>query len=344
MKVRFALLLILMNGSRLWGTSAGAAFLKIQTSVRAKALGGATVAAQGAQALGENPALLAPLRSKSELDASFVQLWEDSTNVNLAYTNALSLRTAWGVSTTYSDFGSSEERDSSGQATGQKNATHHGIASAALSKTITPGLRWGITGRVFQSTLADQPSDIAGSVDLGAAAQSKKFLFSASVHQLGPGIKYIDQQDALPSALRLDAAWETKPFSIMIGFHSSLTEGGSDGVLGVEYRLKAMALRAGMRTELSGEEDLAMAAQSKANEMLNDVTMGFGLTLYRNLRMDYAFSQNAPDWGPAHSLALTWAWGDPPLPPKPPKKLNKSPWSKPVKPPSKTKPPRRLKL
>lgn len=311
MKKRISAVLFLGIPCFLLAGEPGASFLAVDPSIRSIALGGVVTAAQGAQALGLNPAFLSPPTAKSELYASFSQLFGETTNGHLAFASLANPKQAWGLSATFINAGNSNDRDSQGQPTGTKTATHHETGAGAYSWEFWRGMHAGVCGNIYQSTLAGESSDVSWAIDTGVSLQTKKMLYSLSLNHLGPGIQYIDQRDPLPSVLQLDASWEPGPFTVLAGYHRSLTGSAAEGAVGFEYRVRALSLRAGLNGRLGKTEDLTFKDQSSTDQLLDNLTTGFGLVVGQSLRMDYAFKQSAPDWGPAHSLALTWAWGDP---------------------------------
>ena len=327
----------------------GAAFLSVDPSVRSVALGGVTTAARGAQAVGANPALITPEQDGSEFYASFSQLLEDSTNGHVAVASRYSPITTWALSGTFlGSSGDSVGRDLFGQPTGVDTGSRHVTAAGALSRDFGRGIRGGVAGKMIQSTLAGETSGITWALDAGVAFTVKEVLVSAALNHLGPGIQYIDQRDDLPRQFRLDGAWEPGPLSLMAGYHQSLAGAGSEAMMGFEYRLGVLALRAGLRTSLGGADDLAFNSQGTADQLMDNLTTGFGLKISPRLRMDYAFQQSTSDLGATHSLGLAWTWGNVPRDPSPPakatSKTTKSPkTSTQIKPPKKA-PPKRLKL
>lgn len=332
MKSRIGPVLLFSLPSLLSAADPGAAFLGGDHSIRSVALGGVSAAAQGAQALGSNPALLFPPTGKSELYASFTQLWEETSDGHLAFASALSPKRAWGLSATFRDEGKTRHRDEGGLPTGTQTATHHETAAGAFSWKVWRGARVGVAGNIYQSTLAGESSDVSWAVDTGLSFQARKILYSLSVNHLGPGIKYIEQRDPLPSLLQLDASWDPGPLSVLAGYHRSLSGSGARGAMGIEYRVRTLALRAGLHAD----------NQSSTNQLVDHLTTGFGLQLGKSIRMDYAYKQSAPDWGPAHSFALTWSWGETPRPPAPPKVKSKPPSPQPTD--QRTPSPTRLKI
>lgn len=315
----------------------GAAFLTIDSSIRKVALGGVSTGAQGAHALGSNPALLQPLNDRSELYTSFLQLWGDTAIGHMAFATDINSKQVCGLSATVQNSQSTTERDNLGQTTGRQTATHHEKGAGAFAWEIKRGGRVGLAGNIFQSTLAGETSGVSWAVDAGASLNVKKCLFSASVNHLGPPVKYLNQQDDLPSVLMLDVSWEPGPLTLLMGYHRLLSGSGTRGALGVEYCWRALALRAGAHANLGGTKDLAWADQSTTKQIMDNLTAGFGLFLGKSLRMDYAYQQSAADWDAGHSVALTWSWG---VRPTPQKKFKSSSGLKPIPLPTKPVPPR----
>jgi hypothetical protein len=322
MKTKMAAFLLVFIPSLLLAREPGAAFLGADTSVRSVALGGVFTAAQGAEALGSNPALIFPVKGKSELYTSFSQLYEETTDGHLAMATTLKSKHAWGLSATLRDEGKTIGRDEGGQSTGAPINTHHEMVGGAFSWGFLRGARAGISGNIFQSTLAGVSSGVSWAMDAGISYHPKHFLYSLSVNHLGPGIKYIEQRDPLPGRLQLDGSWEPGPMTVLMGYHHALNGSGAEGAVGVEYRVKALALRLGLHTTLGGASNLAYNNQSSADQLLNSLTTGFGFQMGKSLCLDYAYKQNAPEWGPAHSFALAWSWRDTPRPPAPPKRTS----------------------
>lgn len=319
------LFLVLSIPMALSAKEPGAAFLAVDSSVRSVALGGVLTAAEGAQAMGSNPAFLPPPNGTSELYASFTQLWGDTTDGHVAFASTINPKHAWGLSATFLDAGQTNGRNELGHPTGGNIATHHETVGGAFSWELTRGLRAGVLGNLYQSTLAGERSGSSWAIDTGLSLRLKKWRYSVSVNHLGPKIQYIEQRDALPSVLQLDASWEPGNLTVLGGYHKSLVGSGSQGSLGLEYRLGAISLRAGLHTQPEGTNDLTFDDQSTTNQLIDNLTTGLGLQLGKSLRMDYAFKQSAPDSGPAHSLALTWSWGAPPSSPT----LNRKPSARP---------------
>lgn len=338
-----ALVCLLLGTHSICAGESGAAFLNQNPSVRSQALGDVSLAAQGAQAIGINPAMIGPVSSKGEVDTSYFQSWEESSNARLAYAHNLNYRHAWGLSVAASDSGDSQSTDSFGQTTGRTASSQNGTLTGAFAGQIRRGVRLGAAGRVFQSTLADEKTAVSWSADVGMTAQSKKFLVGVCATQLGPGLKHINQKDPLPGVVHIGGTWNTGPISLMGGYQIPLVDEGSQGALALEYRLKILALRMGYKNQFGGKNDSATSNNSGADSLFENLTLGFGLSLPRNFKMDYAFRQTNPDWGPSHSAALSWAWGARPLPPKPQKKWAPPNAAKPT-PPARRPPAPRQKL
>lgn len=335
-RIRWALLALVLGAVGGHAGSPGASFLKPNPSVRSQGLGDVSLGGEGAQAVGLNPARVAPISAKAEMDTSFFRTWEDSNNARVSYARNLDHRRAWGISVAVAHSGSSESTDIYGQPTGQTPSSQNAVLTAALARELKKGVRLGAAGRVFQSSLANKKSNCGWSVDVGASGQLDPFMLSVSVHQLGPGIRYVSQRDPLPSSLNIGLVWNTGPVSWLGGYDTGLNWEETTGSLAMEYQLKIIALRAGIKNRLGGKEDFAQASASGVDGLLDNTTLGFGLALPGNLKLDYAFSQKSADWGPTHSVAMTWSWGIRPVP-KPKKKWTQPTPAKPafpVKPPA----------
>ncbi len=291
----------------------GAAFLTLPPSVRSEGAGGSAGLALGAEALGMNPALITPTTSQGQIYSSFAQLWEDT-----AYAHAAG---AWGIGRRHTGIGAAlstvktdgtKDRDTHGTLTGTTSDSQDTTAMVGMSFRPSVPWRWGAALRLFRSEIGSYQSDTAWSTDWGAAWSARKALLSFSINHLGPGQRFINQNDSLPTVFRADGSWTTPRFTWVLGAGQEIALARTRLNGGVEYRWGPLALRSGFNTHWGGEE--SAIDDSSTEKMVSGLSAGLGFQAGKNWRFDYAVRQPSSHFDVVHRAGLSWSWGPSPQP------------------------------
>lgn len=268
------LLLLLLAASA--GAETGA-FLKIQPSARPMALGNAfTAVADDLNAVNTNPAGLSRMAAR-QVAFAHAQLFEG------AQFDAFSVGNRHAA-VSFQRLGQKrlEGRDEQGRPNGS-----FGAADTALALT---GAYGGVGGTVkfLESRLADR-SATSFAADLGVMRSVRGVSLGVSARNLGPGLRYADQTEALPTAVALGAATRLGgAFLISVDVSRQTGSGRTVFAVGSEYAIHpAFALRAG--SGLTGG--------------MTGMGLGFGVKV-RGASIDYAFSP-AGELGSAQRIGLS---------------------------------------
>ena len=304
--------------SSLSAASSGSAFLKISPSPRAYALGRSdAVSALGAQALSANPANLHIMSSRMELSSSFLSLMGDARYAHAAFAvnrspSGTRLIDAIGVSATRLSVGDFDGRDGQGNPTGSFDTGDTAFALTMASR-LQSGLRVGLTAKAIQSEIAGYKSNMGLAADAGVSYPlsilAKPVSLNLSVNNVGRGVKFISQTDPLPTSLSAGAAVGIGPAAGVIQVSRLVNDDMTNFSLGLEYGMGPVSLRAGYRTESGSGSNLASQNQNGFMKLFQNLTTGLGLNIGR-ARMDYALSQDIPEFGMSHRISLTMKWGE----------------------------------
>jgi hypothetical protein len=305
-----ALLLLSWNASVFAEATSAGAFLKIDPSARSYATGqSGVVSALGAESIGVNPANMMDMSRKMELLTSYTSMTDGVSYGHLAGSINRSTKKdlmvdAIGFSYTRLSVSGLEGRDSSGNRT-----SDFGTADSQMSMSLAGDLgkfRLGITGKIVQSKIAAYKANNAMAMDLGLGygfkAFGKSMDMGASVSNLGQKMKYIEQQDSLPTTFNLGLATNFGPLRLMGGLHQQM-KGGTTMNLGAEFNLSVISLRAGMNAGgVSGNK------AEGTSGMFEGFSSGLGIKLGL-ARIDYALGQASADLGLSHRMSLTLQFG-----------------------------------
>jgi hypothetical protein len=88
----------------------------------------------------------------------------------------------------------------------------------------------------------------------------------------------------------------------------SLNESKTEVDLGAEAWIGPLALRAGYRVQAGNTSNYAAQDQSGAVRYVSGLSGGVGVEV-RAVRLDYAVSQSAADYGMTHRISLVVNWG-----------------------------------
>lgn len=294
----------------------GAAFLTLNPSVRSESMGGTSGFLDGVEMLNLNPAFLPDSSAPWRAYSSVSQLGEETRFAHLAVGRSRGAG-GWGLSLTHLASDGAEARDGSGAVTASETGSQDTALAAGWGRVWKSGLRAGLTGRAFVSSLGSVQSDPGWAADAGMGWRGKNVSAGLALRNVGPGQKFLDQEDPLPRVAEGVAGFRRGRLLLEGGLRSDLERGETGWMTGAEYRMGPVSLRGGyISDKLSG----GRASDAGAMEQ---VSFGFGLSLSSALRMDYSFRQGPSEWGALHRVALAWDWGKPSTTPKavpPPKK------------------------
>ncbi|MBI4376284.1 MAG: PorV/PorQ family protein [Elusimicrobia bacterium] len=293
----------------------GAAFLRISPSARSYSLGQSQgITALGAQSLGANPANLGLINGRLEFFTSYAALAGGAQYQHLAaamtHQPVLGIDSV-GVSLTRLSVGSLETVDGAGARTGGSFEASDMAISAALSTALTAGLRVGAAAKILRSQIAQYRSNAALAGDFGLtytmARFSRPISIGMSVTHMGQGIKFIEQRDPLPTAINCGMALPVGMMTMIAEVNRHLEDRMTEVGTGLEFNVGPMAFRAGYLVQ-DKLGNLASKNQTGAARFFDGISGGLGLRV-KALRIDYAISQQAIEFGSTHRLSLTLQWG-----------------------------------
>jgi hypothetical protein len=308
----------------------GAAFLSLSPSVRSEAFGRVGAFSVGAEAIGGNPARAVPPSTQSQVYTVFAPMDDQTSYGHVAWARAFGKRrNGVGVALTHMRSEPDPEYDSTGVPSGQEFSASDTALSLCLSGRGWRTVRWGLTGKVIHSELAGVQSKPTGALDAGVSASFKKGDMGVAVTSVGPGQKFLDQTDPLPTTLHLDVAWQERPVSLLAGIQQELVGSHTRFGLGFQYQWKGFQVRAGYNKATGVRPD---------SLFWEDLSAGVGVTVSPAFQIDYTVRESDLETGLLHRAALTWSWGvfsvkkKPPYPPHPrptPKKVQPAPQKNP---------------
>lgn len=192
------------------GDTAALPFLNLDPNARSAGLGGAWGAlVNDPSALFLNPAALQRVTGKSAI-------FSHATHINSSYfdfagyAQPLGNDSALGVGIQYFSIGSVDQTDNLGNNTGTLSPAD--IALGVGYARNVKGISLGLTGKYIRSELDDAASAFA--LDLGFVSPllfaEKRLRFAASATNLGSGITYSQEKQALPTRYRAGGAYRIR--------------------------------------------------------------------------------------------------------------------------------------
>ncbi len=301
------------------GTTA-ATFLQLGYGARAIGSGEAFVpVANDVSALYYNPAGLAHPAAVDpkggagpyEVLASHALLVQDVRLTQVGF-----VRRPFGLSLTYLSLGGIEQRTT-------ETAEPEGKASASdLALSFSYGWKVGVvglgaTGRYIRESIAGYSAS-AVALDLGLLHRLEKHpvSFGLAIANLGPGIRFIDRTDPLPTVIRAGVTYGlSRDFPHALTFQLDAPRAsGLVARFGVEYLgFGPIALRAGYRTfdkeQRSASLGTALGSTASGLSEFYGMYLGAGLrTPFGNL--DYALVPYG-ELGTAHRVSFSMNFGAP---------------------------------
>jgi hypothetical protein len=297
LKISCAIILVLLSTAVLRagepGTS-GFLFLRLGNGARASGMGEAfTAIADDATGISFNPAGLAGIE-KVELNVTHSEWLMDIRFEQISIANEM-LGGAVGFNFTGVYYGELERRGNFPTVTPDGTfAPYDMAASIGYGRDILPDVSLGISAKLLYEKI-DFESATGWAVDLGVLHRSRieGLTFAASILNLGPQAKFIEEKFYPPFQTRLGAAytaeekWMRGNITLSGDFLFS-NDMDEKLLLGMEYFYKkALAVRFGY----------------KSGYYVQSATMGIGV-VYDRLRFDYAFMPIEFGLGDSHRFSI----------------------------------------
>ncbi|MBI4423052.1 MAG: PorV/PorQ family protein [Elusimicrobia bacterium] len=302
--IRWLLAFALFAGAHHRAFAAGdASFLKLPVQARSLGLGyGAAASAAGSEAMSDNPAGLARL-DESEAGLLYAPHLQGMRLGWLAYARPTRLG-AFGAGLLSLRSGPLEGRDDAGNRTGDFSAEDRAMLLSFARGAGVRGLRVGGTLKVVQSRVqAYGASTLAGDVGIQAPARAlgRTASLGFAVRNLGPGLRWLERRQALPTDATVAATSRVSPaFLFAAGVRHRIAERRTEFQAGTEVTpLGSVALRA----------SYGIAREPGAGGGLRSL-VAFGIGIERGgLRLDYGMQ---PDGGAGATqrFGLTLRFGE----------------------------------
>jgi hypothetical protein len=308
------LLLAAMPALPVHGQPPGSAFLSISPSPRSYALGGTdTIVAEGAQALGANPANLGRGAAPDEVFAAHQILIGGSQYDHIAavFSPAFlpgSLESV-GVAVTRLSVGAIPGADALGNKTGDSFSAEDTAVTAGASVRLDGGLRLGADVKALKSQIGGYNSSVGLAADLGARYVFRGLTVAAGITNAGEGVRFVGQRDPLPTAVSAGISMPVgSSLDLVAAVSREIYAQTTDLRAGVEWGVGPAALRAGYSYSAGSPANLALADQSGAQRILGGLSGGFGVR-WHGVEFAYAISLQAVDYGATQRVGLSYAWG-----------------------------------
>ncbi len=317
--VRFALssLVILMGMMGLLAlfpatafAASGASFLKLGVGARALGFGSAyTAIAEDSTALYWNPAGLAFVQRK-EVSATHAELFAGSRSDFLSYAQtarragSMESLFSFGVSALYLNQAELDGRSEDRGATGDFNAGDLAVTFGG-AKTVR-SLSLGAGVKVIRSQIAGETAS-GLALDLGTVWKTpgSKLQLGAAVQNLGPQMKFVQDNYALPLTLSGGAGYQVARGLLMSADLKTRPYDSKTSLsFGTEFAPVSMfALRCGYLAEGAASK-APVSGEGLGKNAANLTGFGFGLGLkFSRATLDYAFTPSG-ELGNSQRLSL----------------------------------------
>lgn len=259
------------------GAPTGAAFLTLNPSARLAGLETAGVGVvNDAASLFINPAGL-PLAGAHNVMASHTELFLGSNLDALGYAQQTTAG-VFGASALYLSRPSIETRDENRDVTGSLTSADTAVGLSYASR-LGARLRGGLTVKDINQRIGPVSANSVA-VDLGAQMDllPRRLTAGLSVSNLGPGLKFVSERDALPSALSLGLGYSAGPLLLVADGSAPLNGGRGSVSAGVEVAaLSFLSVRGGYQLSFDKTTDGGASGLSR----FAGFGMGLGLQLSR---------------------------------------------------------------
>jgi hypothetical protein len=287
-----------------------AAFLKLGVGARAMGMGGAyTAVADDVNAVYWNPAGLSRL-TQPAAGATHADLFANTRYDFLAYAQPTRYG-AFAAAAGYLSQAAIPGRDNAGTPAGNYNASDAAVYLAYAHRVPSiSGLGLGGGIKYIRSTIADASAQ-SWAFDLGAcyaprgSAGSGGPAFALAVTNLGPGMKFLDQNSPLPLTIAWGGAYRL-PFDMLLALDYKYRPHDHPGEVGIgaEYQLNPnFAVRAGYDSKTAKSDGKGGFAA------LSGFTAGFGINIH-SYSLDYSIAPMG-ELGNVQRFSLAARFGSP---------------------------------
>jgi hypothetical protein len=275
------------------GTTGGQ-FLELPVGARNLAMGAVqNPSSPDAFTLFYNPAGIVGL-PESNLGIMYAIYFQDVSYQNIALTREITDESVLGLGIQHLRYGSMEEMDNIGNATGSSLSPSDMAVSLAYARS-SEFVDIGFAAKYISSRIQAKASTSA--LDVGLQKKWNKFSLGLSWSNLGKGLKYGEETSNLPTTVRLSSGLKIENLSF--GLDGLFPKGAQvNWGGGIEYSIKSsFALRAGYNTR---------AGRGKLGS-LSGLSGGCGLKRGR-FSIDYSLSSYG-DLGNAHRFSVLLSFG-----------------------------------
>ncbi len=296
----------------LWGQSAGTTvfeFLKTQYSARGAAMANNMVAIRGdINAMFYNPAVLSGL-TEGQWTANYVDHLLDLQAGQILYGRKSGKFGTLGIGLLYFNYGSFDETDEFGEATGRDFGATEMALGASVSNELGEGFEYGFNAKLIYSSLDDYSS--SGLAFDGGIIYSPDFIndfhFGVSVTNLGFILSsYTDAKQKMPLFVRLGFSKKLEHLPLL--FTASLNDltlntGETADIikrfsLGGEFDISKV-----IRFRLGYDNGINQSVKPLSGRSFGGVSAGLGI-LWKKFRIDYAYSEFG-DLGAQNRFGIT---------------------------------------
>ena len=221
-------------------------------------MGQANLAAEGAQAIGVNPANMNLTTYRYEAFTSYSNVigGEQYTHIAGAFMlpHPLQYLDTLGLAVTNLSINNIQGADTAGNLTGSSFGAGNLAVSLAASGLIMPDVRWGGALKTLNSSIGSYNSGLTMAADLGARYDfhgfSKPMTVAASITNMGPGVKFMSQTDALPTSFDVGWAGHFGSLTTFLDMNELINQSVFQYGIGAEYSVGPVAFRVGYRNRI----------------------------------------------------------------------------------------------
>lgn len=275
-----------------------ATFLKIGVGARAVGMGEAAAAlAEGPDALYWNPAGLAAL-DQPAVAFTHNEWLEDIRYENIGLSAPILNIGSFGLAAGYLGMGKLVGRDEQGELTGEFSASDL-LAQVGYARAFGKWIAVGVAGEYISSKIdTDKATAFAGSAGIKANIPLPGLSAGVAVSNLGGEMKFLEEGDPLPMALRGGLAYRL-PFG---GENNKVTV----AVDGLKYKDSDAYVNSGV--EYWFHNMIAGRVGYKALYDTDGLTGGLGFKYAATQRLtlgaDYAYADMGEDFGATHRISV----------------------------------------
>ncbi|MDD4052898.1 MAG: PorV/PorQ family protein, partial [candidate division Zixibacteria bacterium] len=267
--------------------------------VGAKAMGlgeAFTAVADDASAIYWNPAGLARFE-KHQVQFSHYDWYQDVKIENLYFTMP-SGRFGFGAGITYLGFGAFQSYDEDGNP-GDELTMYNLSAAVSVGYALSENFSVGMTGKYIEQSF-DIVKGTAFAGDIGLLANFNSVRFGLAVVNLGTPVRFVSQEEQLPSAIRVGMAVRQFSEKMMVSVEAYVPREGD-----IVWH---QGLELNMAGQLYARTGFTYQSQDVPETDAFRYNLGAGIA-YGAGRFDYTFIPSSQFGGdPIHNLSLSLTW------------------------------------